>query len=269
MSVTNLDFAAASAVHKVAEDSWAAEFKEGWGLGGVPNGGYQMGVAVRAAIAASGFPDPLSVNAVYTKRASEKPVEIKVRKVYSGRTTASLHLSMVQDSVLVTEVTALMGTLGSASDQVLWNDPMPDIVSRSQCVEIRSSDEAPLPPPIVNRMAIWAAEEDAGFATGNPSGRSLFRGWTKLNDGSDMDVVSAVTATDAFPPPIFNTGSVFGWVPTLTLSVQIRKRPASQWLYGHFSTDSINGQYFTEEGQLWDESGDLVAVSRQLAVLPR
>jgi acyl-CoA thioesterase len=269
VSVTNLNFAKASAVERTGEAQWTSEFKEGWGLGGVPNGGYQLAVAVRAAIEATGFPDPLSLNAVYTKRSSEAPVEIKVRRVASGRTTASLHLSMVQAGMLVTEVTALMGSLEGATSQTLWNDPTPDIVPRSECVEMRSSEDAALPPPIVNRMGIWAVEEDTQFAVGQPSGNPVFRGWTRLNDGSGMDVVGAVLATDAFPPPIFNSGANVGWVPTLTLSVQIRKRPTHDWLYGQFSTDSLNGQYLTEEGQLWDKSGDLVAVSRQLALLPK
>ena len=37
----------------------------------------------------------------------------------------------------------------------------------------------------------------------------------------------------------------------------------------NLTTDHIAGGYLEEHGVMWDETGDVVAVSRQMAILPR
>jgi hypothetical protein len=53
------------------------------------------------------------------------------------------------------------------------------------------------------------------------------------------------------------------------LTVHVHKRPSSGWIGGWFATEHINGGLLEEDGVLWEESGELVAVARQIAVIPR
>ena len=55
------------------------------------------------------------------------------------------------------------------------------------------------------------------------------------------------------------------WVPTIELTVNVRKPPASQWLKCIFRTRFITCGLLEEDGEVWDETGALVAISRQIA----
>jgi acyl-CoA thioesterase len=74
---------------------------------------------------------------------------------------------------------------------------------------------------------------------------------------------------DAFPPTIFNADLPVAWTPTLEMTTHIRSEPEPGWLRCRFSTRFITGGMLEEDGELWDDSGRLVAQSRQLALLPR
>ena len=45
-----------------------------------------------------------------------------------------------------------------------------------------------------------------------------------------------------------------------------RGRPAPGWIAASFRTKFLCDGYFEEDGELWDSTGRLVALSRQLAV---
>ncbi len=94
-------------------------------------------------------------------------------------------------------------------------------------------------------------------------------GWAKFADGRPVDTLALPLIADSFPPPIFNTGIPLKWVPTIELTVHVLKRPAPGWIGEWFTTDHIAEGYLEEDGVMWDETGDVVAVSRQMAILPR
>ena len=75
---------------------------------------------------------------------------------------------------------------------------------------------------------------------------------------------------DCFAPAVFNSGvGHTSWVPTIELTVQVRGRPAPGYLAASFRTRAITGGYLEEDGEVWDGAGNLVALSRQLALAPR
>ncbi len=76
-------------------------------------------------------------------------------------------------------------------------------------------------------------------------------------------------ASDAFPPAVFNANLPFKWTPTLDLTVHIRDPWPTGWLKCHFRTRFVTGGLLEEDGEFWDEEDNLVAQSRQLALVPR
>ncbi len=270
MTVQNFDFDAVSAIGRLSTTRWRSEFVDGWDLGGIPNGGYQLAIATRVALAATDHPDPLSMHAIYLQRANIGPVEAVASIVRNGKRQSALHISLIQNDSIVTEVTALVGSLELATDQSRWGDARPPVLpDPNACTRMVHTPTAPYPPPIVNQMDVRLHPDDYDQATRQTPGLPQFRGWTRFKDGQPMDAVRTMVAADVFPPPILNSGLPLAWVPTMTLTVQMRKRPTTTWLAGHFETTVANGPYLAENGELWDESGELVATAQQLAGVPR
>ncbi|MGF2075329.1 hypothetical protein, partial [Enterococcus casseliflavus] len=67
----------------------------------------------------------------------------------------------------------------------------------------------------------------------------------------------------------FNAGIGPSWVPTVELTVHVRATPAPGPLRCRFSSHFVTGGLLSEDGEIWDSTGALVAQSRQLALTPR
>jgi hypothetical protein len=103
-----------------------------------------------------------------------------------------------------------------------------------------------------------------GWAVGKPSGNGVIRGWLRMAEPRDPDPLLLLLAVDALPPVAFELG-LPGWTPTLELTAHVRCRPAPGWLRVQLTNRTIAGGYLEEDAEVWDSTGRLVALSRQLA----
>ena len=55
----------------------------------------------------------------------------------------------------------------------------------------------------------------------------------------------------------------------MELTVQIKSRPQGEWLACVFANNVVTGGTVSWDGTITDEQGRLVAMSRQLALMPR
>ena len=80
--------------------------------------------------------------------------------------------------------------------------------------------------------------------------------------------MACLLMADAFPPAVFGLLGQVGWVPTIELTVHLRRRPVSGgWLLGQFWSHDLSDGRVVEDGALWDSAGHLVVQSRQLALV--
>jgi hypothetical protein len=105
----------------------------------------------------------------------------------------------------------------------------------------------------------------AGWMQGRLSDISEHKGLISFKDNRNYDVMSVALVADAFPPPIFASQGLIAWVPTIELTVNIRNIPVTKWLKCIFRTHFINCGLLEADGEIWDENGELVAISRQIA----
>ena len=263
-------FAEATAVKRVDEGTWTAEVQKDWDIFGVANGGYLMAIAARAMSEAADGRLPVTVTAHFTRPVSAGPIEVTVEPIKVGRTFSTIRATM---TVGGNSHLSLIGTLGDPGrpdpgTQYMGAGP-PDIPPPEDCVRALPAVDAPLPPPLMAQFEERLHPEDAGPLDGKPSGVARIRGWLRLLDEEPFDSFVPFLVADAFPPAVFNASLPLAWTPTMEMTTQVRSVPSTGWLRCQFTTRFVTGGFLEEDGEVWDESGRLVALSRQLALVPR
>lgn len=249
---------------------WSAHLAEGWDIFGVTNGGYLMAIATRAMEAESEGRSLISATGSYLNPAGAGPVDVDVEVLKKGRSLSTLRATLStagRNLVYVTGVFSDPETQRSEA-RLVGAEP-PDLPPPDECVPAVPTSDAPLPPPFTGKVDLRIHPDDARAVLGEKTGVPLMRGWFRLRDGEPMTAHAVVLATDAMPPAIFNADLSVGWTPTVDLTVQIRDPAPTGWLATRFSSRFITDGMLEEDGEIWDEQGNPVALSRQLALVPR
>jgi acyl-CoA thioesterase len=107
---------------------------------------------------------------------------------------------------------------------------------------------------------------DPATSLSGGEGEPVIRGWMSLRDGTPPDMASLLIAVDVAPPTVAHLG-FRGWAPTVELTALLRAEPHKGWLAFEARTTHVQGGWFDEDSAVWDETGRLVAQSRQLALV--
>jgi acyl-CoA thioesterase len=244
-------------------DRWHGRVNDRWSIGpGRPNGGYIASFLVRALIAASPQPDPLTMTVHYLNRpAVDADVEVVVEILREARSHAFMQARLVQEDRPVAVALAAFGSRDREGPEMSL--PLPPVPAPGELETVRGDlpgmtfrDRFEWRPPPQFRPERWG--ESAEAASG---------GWQRLADGREADDLVIPLFMDAFAPAVFSRIPLIGGVPTVELTVHWRGRPRGQWQYAEFRSRNLLGGYLEEDGLLWGEDGRLVAQSRQLALL--
>ena len=141
--------------------------------------------------------------------------------------------------------------------------PAPPIPPPDHCPSRAELDQG-VALPILDRLDIRI---DPSCVAGAGSDRAVMAGWIRLRDDTAPSALSLPLFADSFPPSLYTLVGRVGWVPTLELTVHVRRRPVEGWIKARFECDDLAGGRMIESGTLWDESGAVVARSRQLGLL--
>jgi acyl-CoA thioesterase len=249
-----------SAVERVGENLFRGELHQGWRIGAVPNGGYVLALAGRALRAALPHKDPLTVSGYYIAPTVVGPIDCQVELLGGGRSTSFAEVRMCQEGQLKVKVTAAYTDLDRLSGENWSAIDRPQYPAWEECaappdkgIEFRRRAD----------MRLVSGVELFNDRSTNGSGE--FRGWVRLSDGTEPDAISLLMFADSFPPPIFTVLGPVGWVPTLELTVQVRAHPAPGPLQVRLLTRYLTRGVLEEDGEYWDSTGQLVAISRQTA----
>jgi acyl-CoA thioesterase len=262
-------FDSATAVSPAAEGVWTADIDPDWDIEGNANGGYLLAIAARAMSDAVGRP-PLTVTAHYVAPGRPGPCRITVETLRSGRRTATAQARLLSEGGLVIAVLGTFGAQRPGGPAHVDARP-PELPAFEDCVRTV--------PPVEHsgfgeRVHVRVHPADAGFREGRPSGRAEISGWFTFAEATPeeqrIDAFGLLQVADAFAPVCFNHADIpVAWAPTLELTVHIRAVPAPGPLRCRLSSRFIQDGMFEEDGEIWDSSGTLVALSRQLALIPR
>lgn len=253
-----------TALEPAGDGRYTGAVTDRWGvLSGVPNGGYMMSFALRALMDAVDKPQPLTLTTHFLRPGVVGPVEVTTEIVKTGKRNTTAQASVLQSGKEVLRSLATFGAFDPDAVTIIEERP-PELPPPDECVAHGGTAQ----PQIAQRFDNRVDPTTIGWAMGEPSGEMVMRGWMRLADGREPDALVIPLIADGLPPPLFNKVAP-GWVPTVELTVHFRAEPAPGWLRTEFRTRFVSRGFIEEDGVIWDSNDDLVAISRQLAIVPR
>ena len=252
-------------VERRGDQTYAATLTDRWhALGGVPNGGYLLAVALTALQREMPLPDPLVASASYLRPGAAGPAKITTELARAGRRVATGEAKLIQDGREIVRVIATFGDLSQANGRTTMRSQPPSLPPPEQTMDLMDG-AAPLPGVTITDRFEYRAAELPGWTRGAPTGEADLAFWLRFKDGRNADPIALAAMVDAAAPAVLELGEPGS--ATIELTVHIRARPAPGWLACRALTRHVIGGFHEEDFEIWDSTGALVAQSRQFALL--
>jgi acyl-CoA thioesterase len=255
-------FDADTALEQAGDGHWRAWAPEHWFVARGPNGGYLAALAARAAEALAGRP-LRSLSLHFVAAPAVGPIDVAATLEREGRTYSAVSIRIEQDGAPMTLGLATLGALPEEGAE--WTaTAMPDATPVAD-TQVVSPDQANAPAFMRNYEMRWALGSD-GDVPGSGS-------WIRTREPRLLDAPLVAAMTDAWAPAAFVALGRFVAAPTLDLTIHIRRPlpPAGMapddYVLGRFTTRLAVGGVWEEDGELWTPGGELIAQSRQLALV--
>jgi acyl-coenzyme A thioesterase PaaI-like protein len=247
-----------TAVLPQGESRWQAEVHRGWRIGSVANGGYVLALVGRALSEALNQPDPLSINAFYLAPVTLGEIEVAVESLSETRSTHFASADLRQEGKLKLRATAAYTDLDKLKGPDWTNVTPPTVPTFAEAASLAMS-HLEIHQSVDLRM-VQGAEI---FTNGQTSGSGEFVAWLAHKDGAAPEPVDLLMFADIIPPPIFTLYGAYGWVPTVELTVQVRRKPSAGPLLARHTTRQVTRGVAEADTEIWDVNGELVAMARQ------
>lgn len=234
---------------------------DNWSINGNPNGGYLLALMTDAMLNQSENMTTPVMTANYMARCVPGPAEIHVEEISRTKQFHRFEARLIQEGK--EKIRALATFAGENNECVIsrYETTAAPLAPRESCVLI------PLIPryTLYDQLDVLLDPECAGWMQNKLTDKSENKGWIRFKSGAPYDLLSVLLIADSLPPAVMATYGMMAWVPTIELSVNIRNLPQSMWLNCSLRTRFITCGLLEADGEVWDEAGNLVAISRQIA----
>ena len=237
-------------------------------VGNTPHGGYLTAVMQKAISLSMPHPHVINSNTLYLDRTEPREISIKVEKIRESRGSSVGQVSLIQDDKLRCMMTGICSDfhyMNGVNDletlpPKIFNEERDSFIS----LNFDSKEEGITPSfikqtlcEIAIKHAWWLKNED------ELGDEARCSGFISMGDEiPDQFVLSFYS--DFFPPVVMNKYGPLGWVPTLSLTTNIRQLPTTSELFMDVIAKDLNKGFFEQDCQIWDLNKNLVATSRQL-----
>ena len=232
-----------------------------WSINGVPNGGYLMAILANAMLQSSEMKSTPLLTANFLNRCEPGEATVIIERMSSSRQFNRFQARLHQNGK---EKIRSFGTFANENNECIlesYETEAPEIAELEKCIAIPELPNYSL----FAQMDVRLDSSSAGWSMGQLSDQSESKGWIKFKDNRSFDELSILLIADSFPPAVLSTQGMVAWVPTLEFSVNIRNIPTTTWLKCIFRTRFITCGLLEEDGEIWDQNGEMIAISRQIA----
>ena len=232
-----------------------------WSINGNPNGGYLMAVLLSSMLKNSDKKHAAIVTANFLSRTATADTEVHVERISEGKNFNRLQARMVQDGKEKIRAWGTFAPEGDCPGKKRYEDVEPVVAPLENCIRIPEMGTYTL----FRHVDVRLDPSCAGWFQGQLSPISEHKGWIKFKEDRPADALSLILMADSFPPPVLSSHGLVAWVPTIEFTVNVRSIPQTTWLKARFRSRYITCGLVEEDGELWDENGELVLISRQIA----
>ena len=236
-------------------------------VGNTPHGGYLTAVMQKAISLSMPHPHVINSNTLYLDRTEPKEINIHVDKIRQSRGSSVGRVSLIQDEKLRCMMTGICSDFNYMSVNDLETLP-PNIFNEKRDLFISlnfDNKQEGFTPSFIKQTKCDIAKKHAWWLKNeNDLGdEARCAGFISMGEEiPDQFVLSFYS--DFFPPVVMNKYGPLGWVPTLSLTTNIRQLPTTSELFMDVIAKDLNKGFFEQDCQIWDLNKNLVATSRQL-----
>ena len=237
-------------------------------VGNTPHGGYLTAVMQKAISLSMPHPHLINSNTLYLDRTEPREISIKVEKIRESRGSSVGQVSLIQDDKLRCMMTGICSDFHHMNGVNDLETLPPKIFSneRDSFISLNfDNKEEGITPSFIKQTHCEIAIKHAWWLKneGDLGDEARCSGFISMGDEiPDQFVLSFYS--DFFPPVVMNKYGPLGWVPTLSLTTNIRQLPTTSELFMDVKAKDLNKGFFEQDCQIWDLNKNLVATSRQL-----
>jgi len=237
-------------------------------VGNTPHGGYLTAVMQKAISLSMPHPHLINSNTLYLDRTEPREIIIKVEKIRESRGSSVGQVSLIQDDKLRCMMTGICSDFHYMNGVNDLETPPPEIFNnkRDSFISLNfDNKEESITPSFIKQTHCEIAIKHAWWLKNEADlgDEARCSGFISMGDEiPDQFVLSFYS--DFFPPVVMNKYGPLGWVPTLSLTTNIRQLPTTSELFMDVKAKDLNKGFFEQDCQIWDLNKNLVATSRQL-----
>ena len=237
-------------------------------VGNTPHGGYLTAVMQKALSLSMPHPHVINSNTLYLDRTEPKEISIHVDKIRQSRGSSVGRVSLIQDEKLRCMMTGICSDFNYMNGVNDLETLPPNIFNEKRDFFISlnfDNKQEGFTPSFIKQTKCDIAKKHAWWLKNENELGDEARCTGFISMGEEIpDQFVLSFYSDFFPPVVMNKYGPLGWVPTLSLTTNIRQLPTTSELFMDVIAKDLNKGFFEQDCQIWDLNKNLVATSRQL-----
>ena len=250
------------------EDIFSMTPSKDYFVGNTPHGGYLTAVMQKALSLSMPHPHVINSNTLYLDRTEPKEIIIKVDKIRESRGSSVGRVSLLQDDKLRCMMTGICSDFNYMNGVNDLETLPPKIFNEDRGLFIPlnfDNKQEGFTPSFIKQTKCEIAKQHAWWLKNEDELGDEARCAGFISMGEEIpDQFVLSFYSDFFPPVVMNKYGPLGWVPTLSLTTNIRQLPSTSELFMDVIAKDLNKGFFEQDCQIWDLNKNLVATSRQL-----
>ena len=263
-------FQAALDLTKVSDTVFSFTPDPKYFVGNTPHGGYLLALMNKAMTEVLPHPSAINSNIYYLNRTEPEPAELHVEVVRRSKGSSMGQVKLIQNNKITCLYSSICSDFQYMKGHSGLETPMPEIINSVQQDDFKVMNyenfKLGSTPSFIQQLNMSVHPDHAWWdrEISTDAAEARCSAYLELQGGvADTFVLSYLA--DILPPVVQNKYGPLGWVPTLTLTCNIRQLPKTNLLFIDGIAKDISNGYFEQDCNIWDMSGNLVATSRQLA----